>query len=84
MLCQAAGFEYRNFIPRWSHDREKRRDEVEVRKHIDVGMGVGLASWVLRLYVLNAGRAYWAPLDIVMGGALTDLLHREYCKAHGF
>ena len=84
LLCQAAGLEYRSFIPRWSHDRERRRDEDEVRKHVDVGMGLGAVSWVLRMYVFNVGRLYWAPLDVVMGGALADLMHREYCKAHGF
>ena len=83
LLLQAAGVEYRNFIPRWSHDREMRRDEEEVRKHVDTGMGIGAVSWVLRMYVFNAGRAYWAPLDVVMGGALADLMHREYVKAHG-
>ena len=83
LLCQAAGFEYRNFIPRWSHDRERRRDEEDVRKQVEAGMGIGGVSWLLRLYVFKLGRAYWAPLDVVMGGALADLMHREYCKAHG-
>ena len=84
LLCQGAGFQYRDFIPRWSHDREKRRDEEVVRTHINWGMGAGAVSWVLRMYVLGVGRAYWAPLDVVMGGALADLMHREYNKAHGF
>ena len=83
LLCQTAGLQYRKFIPRWAHDRERRRDEEEARKQIDAGMGIGAVSWVLRLYVFKAGRAYWALLDIVMGGALADLMHREYCKAHG-
>ena len=82
-LCQAAGVEYRSFIPRWSHDRERRRDEEDVRKQVDAGMGIGGVSWLLRLYVFKLGRVYWAPLDVVMGGALADLMHREYCKAHG-
>ena len=84
LLCQACGFEYRYLIPRWSHDRERRREEEEVRKHVDVGLGTGAVSWALRMYVFGAGRAYWAPLDVIMGGALSDLMHREYVKAHGF
>ena len=84
LLCQAAGIGYRSYIPRWNHDREKRRDEEEVRQHIDAGMAIGAVSWVLRIYVFNLGRAYWAPLDVVMGGALSDLMDREYRKAHGF
>ena len=84
LLMQAVGFDYRSFIPRWSHEREARRDEEEVRKHVDVGMWVGAGGSVLRMYVFNLGRRYWAPMDVVMGGALADLMHREYCKAHGF
>jgi hypothetical protein len=83
LLCQAAGLEYRNVIPRWSHDRERRRDEEDVRRQVEAGMGIGGVSWLLRLYVLKIGRAYWAPIDVVMGGALADLMHREYYKAHG-
>lgn len=81
--CQAAGLEYRYAIPRWCHDRERRRDEEEVRTHVDAGMYVGAASWFVRMYGLRWGRAYWAPIDVVMAGALSDLMHREYCKAHG-
>ncbi len=84
LVLQAAGIGYRQYIPRWSHDRERRRDEEEVRKHVDVGMGMGAVAWALRMYAFNLGRAYWFPVDVVMGGALADLLHREYCKAHGF
>ena len=83
LLCQAAEIDYRNYIPRWAHDREKRRDEAEVRQQVNAGMGIGLLIWTTRMYVLNVGRAYWAPLDIIMGGALADLAHREYVKAHG-
>ncbi|KAK4541424.1 hypothetical protein LTR36_008025 [Oleoguttula mirabilis] len=83
LACQAAGFEYRTFIPRWCHDRERRRDEEEVRTHVDVGMYAGAALWFVRMYGFRAGRAYWAPIDVIMGGALADLMHREYCKAHG-
>ncbi|KAK5708175.1 hypothetical protein LTR97_000715 [Elasticomyces elasticus] len=83
LLCQAAGAEYRNFIPRWSHERERRRDEEEVRNHVDVGLYAGAACWFVRVYGLRWGRMYWSPIDIVMSGALADLLHREYVKAHG-
>ena len=83
LICQAIGFDYRYYMPRWNHDREKRGDEEEVRKHVDVGMGIGAVSWVLRMYIFNLGRAYWAPLDVVIGGALSDLMDREYRKAHG-
>ncbi|KAK5132615.1 hypothetical protein LTR08_008814 [Meristemomyces frigidus] len=83
LVCQAAGVEYRNLVPRWCHDRERRREEEEVRMHVDVGMYAGAALWLARMYGLRKGRAYWSPIDVVMGGALTDLLHREYNKAHG-
>lgn len=83
LAFQAAGLDYRTYIPRWAHPRELRRDEEEVRKHIDVGMGIGSASWILRL-TFKLGARFWAPIDIVMAGALADLLHREYIKAHGF
>lgn len=83
LLCQAAGLEYRQLMPRWSHDRERRREEGEVRRHVDWGMGLGAVGWVVRMYVFKVGRRYWAPLDVVIGGALADLMHREYCKAHG-
>ncbi|OTA23403.1 hypothetical protein BTJ68_13801 [Hortaea werneckii EXF-2000] len=83
LACQSLGVEYRTLIPRWCHDRERRRDEEEVRTHIDVGMYVGVASWFIRMYGLRWGRAYWAPIDVVLGGGLADLAHREYYKAHG-
>jgi hypothetical protein len=82
-LCQATGVEYRSFIPRWAHERELRRDEDEVRQHIDVGMAIGGGFYVARM-LFRLGARYWAPVDVVMGGALADLLHREYLKAHGF
>ncbi|KAK5108736.1 hypothetical protein LTR62_007883 [Meristemomyces frigidus] len=83
LACQAAGVEYRYFIPRWSHERERRREDEEVRRHVAVGMVAGMACWVVRIYGLRKGRLYWAPVDVVLGGALADLLHREYGKAHG-
>lgn len=84
IFCQATGLEYRNFIPRWSHDRERRRDETEVREHIQVGFGIGLGVWFTRVFLLRMGRAYPGPLlEATMGGALADLMDREYRKAHG-
>ena len=83
LMCQAAGVEYRNLIPRWCHDRERRREEEEVRMHVDVGMYAGAAVWFFRMYGLRRGRTYWAPMDVIMGGAFTDLLQREFNKAHG-
>lgn len=83
LAFQAAGLDYRTYIPRWAHPRELRRDEVEVRKHIDVGMGIGSISWILRM-AFKMGVRFWAPMDIVIGGALADLMNREYCKAHGY
>ncbi|KXL44135.1 hypothetical protein M433DRAFT_138156 [Acidomyces richmondensis BFW] len=80
--CQVLGVEYRYVIPRWAHDRERRRDEEEVRRHVDVGMCFGAASWLVRLYGLKCGRAFWAPMDVIMFGALSDLMHREYYRAH--
>lgn len=81
--AQAAGVQYRFLIPRWCHERELRRDEDEVRRHIDVGACIGGVSWVTRM-LFKIGVRYWAPIDVVLGGALADLLHREYQKAHGF
>ena len=85
LTCQAGGVEYRDFIPRWSHGRERRRDESEVREHVQVGTAIGLGIWAVRLFVFRAGRAYQNPLlEATMGGALADLMDREYRKAHGF
>lgn len=83
LAFQAGGLDYRTYIPRWCHTRELRRDEEEVRKHIDVGMAIGSLGWITRM-AFKVGVRYWAPIDIIMGGALADLLHREYVKAHGF
>ena len=81
-ICQAWGWEYRSFIPRWAHDRERRRDEKDVREQVDVGMAFGAATWLARM-VFKIGARYWSPIDVVMGGALADLMHREYMRAHG-
>lgn len=78
---QAAGVEYRYCIPRWAHDREKRRDEEEVRKHVNTGLALGALSSITRSVFKIGPR--WSLLDVVMGGALADLLFREYWKAHG-
>lgn len=83
LVAQATQIQYRTLIPRWCHERELNRDEVEVRKHVDVGASIGAGIWVTRL-LFKVGLRYWAPFDIVVGGALSDLLHREYVKAHGF
>jgi len=80
--CQAMGVEYRYAIPRWANDRERRRVEDEVRRHVDIGMCFGAASWFVRLYGLKWGRGYWAPIDVILVGALADLMHREYYRAH--
>lgn len=84
LVAQAAQIEYRTFIPRWCHERELYyRDEAEVRKHVDVGACIGAVSWIFRL-TWKVGARYWAPIDVVIGGGLCDLLHREYIKAHTF
>jgi len=83
LACQVAGLDYRFLIPRWASDRELRRDEEQVRRHVDFGMCAGVACWVIRMYGLRMGTRYWAPLEVIVGGALADLAHREYCKAHG-
>lgn len=80
--CQALGWEYRDFVPRWAHEREARRDEGEVRQHVDVGMWIGSVVYLGRM-LGKVGVRYWAPVEIVMGGALADLMQREYMKAHG-
>ncbi|CAD0101160.1 unnamed protein product [Aureobasidium mustum] len=84
LLCQAFGVEYRRFIPRWSQTRERGRDEEMVRQQVGFGMLAGVAIWTLRIYALRRGRTYWAPIDVVMGGALADVMHREYVRAHGY
>ena len=81
LVCQAIGFQYRDFIPRLAHERELRRDEEGVRKHVDAGMYVGGCIYALRM-AFKVGARYWAPIDVVMGGALTGLLQIEYIKAH--
>lgn len=81
LSLQAAGIEYRNFIPRWSTDRERYRDEEEVRRHVDVGAYLGALTWAGRM-ILKVGVRYWAPIDVVLGGALADVLHREYFRTH--
>lgn len=78
---QAAGIEYRNLIPRWSTERERYRDEEEVRRHVDVGAYLGALSWVARM-IMRVGVRYWAPIDVVLGGAGADVLHREYFRTH--
>lgn len=79
---QAAGIQYRNLIPRWSTDRERYRDEEEVRRHVDVGAYLGVMTWVVRM-IMRVGVRYWAPIDVVLGGAGADVLHREYFRTHG-
>jgi len=75
LVLQGAGLEYRTLIPRWCHERERHRYEEEVRQHVDAGAYFGSLIWVSRM-VLKVGMRYWAPIDIVLGGALSDVLHR--------
>lgn len=82
LLMQISGIEYRMLMPRWCHERERHRDESEVRRHVDVGAYIGGVSWVARM-MLKVGVRYWAPIDVVLGGALSDVLHREYNRTHG-
>lgn len=85
LFCQFADIDYRQYIPRWSHDRERRRIDSEVREHISVGIGIGLGVWAVRMYALRWGRAYPLPLiETILGGALADLADREDRKAHGW
>lgn len=85
LVLQAAGVEYRYCIPRWAHERERGRDELQVRNHVEVGMGFGALGYVARLTVFSnpLGRRFWVPLEVVLGGGLADLMHREFVKAHG-
>lgn len=83
LSLQAAGVDYRNLIPRWSTARERQRQEDEVRRHIDVGAYLGALSWVVRMF-MRVGVRYWAPIDVVLGGAGADVLHREYMRTHEF
>jgi hypothetical protein len=81
LLAQAVGLEYRYVIPRWSHDRERARDEEQARSHVEVGMFVGGAVMVGRSLAGLGPR--WSLVDLVVGGAVADLLLREYYKSHG-
>jgi hypothetical protein len=83
LSLQAAGVEYRNFIPRWTTAAELTRDEEEVRRHIDVGAYLGGMAWAVRM-IMRVGVRYWAPIDVVLGGAGADVLHREYVRTHAF
>jgi hypothetical protein len=83
LSLQAAGVEYRNFIPRWTTVAEATRDEEEVRRHVDVGAYLGGISWAARM-IMRVGVRYWAPIDVVLGGAGADMLHREYVRTHAF
>lgn len=85
LALQAAGVQYRYAIPRWAHERERGRDEAQVRNHVEVGMGLGALAYVARLTVLAnpLGRRFWVPMEVVLGGGLADLMHREFVKAHG-
>ncbi|OAG07514.1 uncharacterized protein CC84DRAFT_1243093 [Paraphaeosphaeria sporulosa] len=83
LSLQAAGVEYRNFIPRWRTAAESTRDEEEVRRHVDAGAYLGGMAWVARL-IMRVGVRYWAPIDVVLGGAGADVLHREYVRTHAF
>lgn len=81
LLAQAAGWEYRYAIPRWSHERERARDEEQARRHVEVGMFAGGAVMVARSLARLGPR--WSLMDWVLGGAFADLALREYYKAHG-
>ena len=83
MLLQSLGVEYRYYIPRWAHERERGRDEAQVREHVNAGMGLGLIAYVARMAVFGAGRRFWAPIEVVLGGGLADVMHREFTRAHG-
>ena len=83
LSLQAAGVEYRNFIPRWTTAAESTRDEEEVRRHVDIGAYLGGMAWAARM-ILRVGVRYWAPIDVVLGGAGADVLHREYVRTHAF
>jgi hypothetical protein len=81
LLAQAVGLEYRYAIPRWSHERERARDEEQARSHVEVGMFVGGAVMVGRSLAGLGPR--WSLVDLVLGGAVADLRLREYYKSHG-
>ncbi|QIX02534.1 hypothetical protein AMS68_008051 [Peltaster fructicola] len=77
---QVAGIEYRQYIPRWASDRESRRDDEEARQHIDAGMIAGLGILLTRT-ILRKGPSP-SLMDVILGGALGDVLLREYFRAH--
>lgn len=79
-LLQATDVQYRNVIPRWASERELRRDETTVRDHVNTGMLIGAVSTALRTFYKLGPR--YSLVDIIFGGALADLLHREYLRAH--
>nr|OQO28917.1 hypothetical protein B0A51_03937 [Rachicladosporium sp. CCFEE 5018] len=77
---QAVGADYRYAIPRWAGERERRRDEGQARRHVEVGMLVGGLIGVTRAIFKRGPR--WAIVDVVIGGGVADLALREYYKAH--
>lgn len=79
-LLQATEVQYRNIIPRWASERELRRDEETARSHVEVGMLAGVASTAIRTFYKLGPR--YSLMDIILGGALADLCHREYLRAH--
>lgn len=81
LLAQGLGLEYRYAIPRWSHERERGRDEEQARRHVEMGMFVGGAVMLGRSLAAMGPR--WSLMDLVLGGAVADLALREYYKAHG-
>jgi hypothetical protein len=79
---QALDVQYRYLIPRWASERERRRDEEQARNHVEVGMLGGGALMIARTLAGMGPR--WSLLDVVLGGALADVLLREYYRAHDF
>lgn len=84
LTAQAAGLQYRSYMPRWATEREKLQGDQESRSHILFGMQLGAVSLLVRnVFKIGPSFSRLSLLDIVIGGGVADICLREYYRAHG-
>lgn len=83
-ILQLGQYNYRQLIPRWASERERRRDEEQARSHVLTGMIIGAGIGSARAVYTFRTRGYLSLslLEVVLGGGLADILLREYYRAH--